>query len=152
MNTAKFGKTSIVCSIRLRAISKYSFLESQCQQMVYNVFLWDTSIERILQKIENLLKYFAIFRPDSGELKISFNHFGCSYTLSIHKNHLRNKNLGQRLFKKHLKFQKFEETLYCGMTRLRNTNFDAFIQCQYTRTALRKKNMGQSLFKKYWKF
>ena len=31
------------------------------------------------------------------------------------------------MFKKHLKFQKFDETFYCGMTRLRNTNFDAFI-------------------------
>ena len=102
-----------------------------------------------LIKIENLLKHFAIYRPDAGELKISFNRFGCSYTLSIHKNHLTNKNLRQRLFKKHLKFQKFDETFYCGITRLRNTNFDAFIQCQYTRTALRKKNMGQSLFKKY---
>ena len=38
------------------------------------------------------------------------------------------------------------------MTRLRNTNFDVFIQCQYTRTILRNENMGQSLFKKYSKF
>ena len=38
------------------------------------------------------------------------------------------------------------------MTRLRNTNLDVFIQCQYTRTILRKKNMGENLFKKYPKF
>ena len=41
---------------------------------------------------------------------------------------------------------------YCGMTRLSNTNFNVFIQCQYTRTILRNKNMGQSLFKKHLKF
>ena len=38
------------------------------------------------------------------------------------------------------------------MTRLRNTNLDVFIQCQYTRTILRKKNMGQRLFKRYSEF
>ena len=38
------------------------------------------------------------------------------------------------------------------MTRLRDTNLDVFIQCQYTRTILRKKNMGLRLFKKYSKF
>ena len=45
---------------------------------------------------------------------------------------LRNKNIGQSLFKKHSKFQNFDEIFYCGMTRLRNTNLDVFIQCQYT--------------------
>ena len=44
------------------------------------------------------------------------------------------------------------EILCCGMARLRNTNLDVFIQCQYTRTILRKKNMGQSLIKKRSKF
>ena len=44
------------------------------------------------------------------------------------------------------------EILCCGMTRLRNTNLDVFIQCQYTRTILRKENMGQSLIKKRPKF
>ena len=62
------------------------------------------------------------------------------------------KNMGQSLFNKHSKFQKFDEIFYCGMTRLRNTNLDVFIQCQYTRTILRNKNMGQSLFKKHSKF
>ena len=60
--------------------------------------------------------------------------------------------MGQSLFKKHSKFQNFDEIFYCGMTRLRNTNLDVFIQCQYTRTILRKKNMGQSLIKKHSKF
>ena len=38
------------------------------------------------------------------------------------------------------------------MTRLRNTNLDVFMRCQYTRTILRKKYMGEILFKKYSKF
>ena len=60
--------------------------------------------------------------------------------------------MGQRNFKKHFKFHNFSEIFYCGMTRLRNTNLSAFIQCQYTRTVSRKKNMGQSLIKKHSKF
>ena len=60
--------------------------------------------------------------------------------------------MGQSLFKKHSKFQNFNEIFYCGMTRLRNTSLGVFIQCQYTRTILRNKNMGQSLFKKHSKF
>ena len=44
------------------------------------------------------------------------------YTRTI----LRNKNMGQSLFKKHSKFQNFDETFYCGMTRLRNTKFGCF--------------------------
>ena len=61
-------------------------------------------------------------------------------------------NMGQSLFNKHSKFQKFDEIFYSGMTRLRNTNLDVFMQCQYTRTILRKKNVGQSLIKKHSKF
>ena len=39
------------------------------------------------------------------------------------------------------------------MTRLsRDTNLDAFIQCQYTELSFKKKNMGQCLLKKYSKF
>ena len=55
----------------------------------------------------------------------------------------------QSLFKKHSKFQNFDEIFYCGMTRLRNTNLDIFIQCQYTKTTLIKKNIGHSLRKKH---
>ena len=72
----------------------------------------------------------------------------CHYTRTISNN----KNMRQSLFKKHSKFQNFDEIFYCGMTRLRNTNLDVFIQCQHTRTILRKKNMRQSLFKKHSKF
>ena len=61
--------------------------------------------------------------------------------------------MGQSLFRKHSKFQTFDEILYCGMARLRNTNLDVFIQCQYTRTILRNKNMGQSKgYSKFQKF
>ena len=60
--------------------------------------------------------------------------------------------MGQSLFKKHSKFQNFDEKFCCGITRLRNTSFGVFIQCQYTRTILRNKNTGQSLFKKHSKF
>ena len=65
---------------------------------------------------------------------------------------LRLKNLEESLFKKHSKFQNFDEIFYCGMTRLRNMSLGVFIQCQYTRTTLRNKNMGQSLFKRHSKF
>ena len=34
------------------------------------------------------------------------------------------------------------------MIRLRNTDLDVLVKCQYTRTILTKKNMGGSLFKK----
>ena len=60
--------------------------------------------------------------------------------------------MGQRNFKKHFKFHSFSEIFYCGMTGLRNTNLDVFIQCHYIRTILRNKNMGQSPFKKHPKF
>ena len=60
--------------------------------------------------------------------------------------------MGQTLFKKHSKFQNFDELFYFGMTRLGNKNLDVFIQCQYTRAILRKKNMRQTPFKKNSKF
>ena len=49
----------------------------------------------------------------------------------------------QSLFKKHSKFESFSEIFYCDMTRLRNTNLDVFIQCQYTRTIIRNKNIDR---------
>ena len=53
---------------------------------------------------------------------------------------------------KPFEFYNFSEIIYCGMTKLRNTNLGVSIQCQYTRTILRNKNMAQSLFKKHSKF
>ena len=60
--------------------------------------------------------------------------------------------MGQPNFKKPFEFHSFSEIFYCGLTRLRNTNFAVFIQCQYTKTILRNKNMGQNLFKTHSKF
>ena len=60
--------------------------------------------------------------------------------------------MGQRNLNKPIEFHNFSEIFYCGMTRLRNTNLDVFIQCQHTRTILSNENMRQSLFKKYSKF
>ena len=67
----------------------------------------------------------------------------CQYLTTI----LRNKNMGQSLFKKHSQFQSFDEIFYYGINRLNNKNLDAFMPCHYTKTILRKKNMGKSLFK-----
>ena len=60
--------------------------------------------------------------------------------------------MGQRNFKKPFEFNSFSEIFYCGLTILKNTNLDVFIQCQHTRTILRNENIGESLFKKYSKF
>ena len=45
----------------------------------------------------------------------------------------------QSLFKKHSKFQKFNEILYCGMTRFRNVELSVFRKYQNTETILEKK-------------
>ena len=60
-------------------------------------------------------------------------------------------NMGQSLFKKHSKFQKFDE-IYYGMTRFRNVKLGVFRQYQNTKTILKKKNMGDNHFKKLSKF
>ena len=57
--------------------------------------------------------------------------------------------MGQRNHKIAFEFHNFSEIFYCSMTRHRNANLNAFIQCQYTRTILKKKNMGQKFFNKY---
>ena len=62
-------------------------------------------------------------------------------------------NMGQSLFKKHSKFQKFDE-IYYGMTRFRNVKLGVFRQYQNTKTISKKKKkkMGQNRFKKLSKF
>ena len=42
--------------------------------------------------------------------------------------------MGQSLFKKYSKFQKFREILCCEMTRFRNIKFGVFRQYQNTKT------------------
>ena len=59
--------------------------------------------------------------------------------------------MGQSLFMKHSRFHNFEEIFCCGMTRLRNTNLDVYIQRQHTRSILESENMRHNLFKKYSK-
>ena len=64
----------------------------------------------------------------------------------------RTENMGQRNFKKHSKFQTFDE-IFCGsMTRLRKTNVDVIIQRQHRGIILRNENMRRSLFKKHSRF
>ena len=106
--------------------------------------IWDNVILRNLLNSTVSVKYFAVAWPDSGT-QVCVSLCNVKYTRTI----LRNKNMGQSLFKKHSKFQNFDEIFYCGMTRPRNTNLDAFTQCQQTRTILKSKNMEQSLFNKY---
>ena len=62
----------------------------------------------------------------------------CQHTRTI----LRNKNMGQSLFKKHSKFQNFDDILYCGMTIFRNVKSGVFRQYQNSKTILKKKNTG----------
>ena len=65
---------------------------------------------------------------------------------------LRNKNMGQSLFKKHSTFKKFDEIFYCWMTRFRNVKLGVFRQYQNTKAILKKKNTRQNRFKKRSKF
>ena len=51
----------------------------------------------------------------------------------------------QSLFKKHSKFQKFNEILYCGMTRFRNVELSVFRKYQ-NRNYFRKKKYGRESF------
>ena len=60
--------------------------------------------------------------------------------------------MGQSLFKKHSKIQRFDEILYCGMTRFRNVKLGVFRQYQKTKAILKKKNMGQNCSMKLSKF
>ena len=71
----------------------------------------------------------------------------CQYARTI----LRNKNMGQSMFKKYSEFQKFDEILYWVMTRFRNVKLGVFRQCENTKPILMK-NMGQNCFKKLSKY
>ena len=58
----------------------------------------------------------------------------------------------QSLFKKHSKFQRFDEILYCGMNRFRDVKLLVFRKYQNTKTFSEKKNMGKNRFMKLSKF
>ena len=72
----------------------------------------------------------------------------CQYTKTI----LRNKNIGQSLFKKYSKSKNFKEILYFGMTRFRSVKLGGFKQFQNIKTNLKKKRIGENRFKKLSKF
>ena len=74
--------------------------------------------------------------------------FGCFITMSVHKNYFTTENMGQILFKKHLKFQNFNEISYWGMTRFRNAKLKNTISKQ----KIYSKNMEQDRFRKLSKF
>ena len=60
--------------------------------------------------------------------------------------------MGQGLYKKYSKCQKFDEILYCGMTRFKNVKVGVFRQHESTKAILKNENMGQDRFKKLSKF
>ena len=60
--------------------------------------------------------------------------------------------MGQSPFKKHSKFQNFNEIFYCGMTRLRNTILNYCSLCRYLKPTKPKKVVRQSLFQNLLKF
>ena len=55
--------------------------------------------------------------------------------------------MGQSLFKKHSKFQNFEEIFYCGMTRLKILIFNYCGLCRFVKAIKPKKVVRQSIFK-----
>ena len=101
------------------------------------------------KKIMKFRKFIEIFHFSMARLRnTTLGVFTqCQYTRTL----LRKKNMGQSLFKKHLKFQNLDEILYCW-TRFRNVKLDVLRQYQNTRTILKKKSMGQNRFKKSSKF
>ena len=72
----------------------------------------------------------------------------CQYTKAI----LRNKNIGQSLFKIYSKSKNFKEILYFGMTRFRSVKLGGFKQFQTIKTNIKKKRMGRNRFKKLLTF
>ena len=71
--------------------------------------------------------------------------FGYLYRMSAHKFILRNENMEQNLFKKYSKFQKFDEILYCGVTRFRNVKLGVFRQYQ-NKNYFKKEKHGPESF------
>ena len=54
----------------------------------------------------------------------------CQHTRAI----LRNKNMGQSLFKKYSKFKKFNKILYCWMTRIMTIKLAVLDNIKNTKT------------------
>ena len=60
--------------------------------------------------------------------------------------------MGQSLFKKHSKFQNYDEIFYCGMTRHRNSILNYCGLCRYVKAIKPKKVVRQSILKNHLKF
>ena len=78
--------------------------------------------------------------------------FGCFCKCQYRRNLFKKNNMGQSLFKKHPKFQNFNEIFYYGMTKLRNMILNDCGLCQYMKVIKPKKVVRQSLFKNRLKF
>ena len=114
--------------------------------MILETFMCDTSILKSLWNFKYLLECLTVAWP------VSVTRNKGSVIFIDDQNHFKKRKYGQHNFEEPFEFHDFSEIFYCGMARLRNMNFDVFIQCQDTWTILRNKNMGQSLLKKYSKF
>ena len=107
--------------------------------------IWGRVCLRNIQNFKLSMKYFTV------SWLVRNTNFGvfiqCQYTRTI----LRKKNMGQSLFKKHSKFQNFDEIFYCGMTRIRNTILNYCGLCRCVKVIKPREIVGQSLFKKSFK-
>ena len=65
--------------------------------------------------------------------------------MSVHKNHYKKQKYRQSLFKKQSKFQKFDEILYCQMTRFNNVKLGVFRQYQ-NKNYFKKEKYGTGSF------
>ena len=63
----------------------------------------------------------------------------------IDKTTLRKENMGQRNLMKHFKFRDFSEIFYCGMTRLKNTNFECFYTMSINKNHFKKQKIWDSV-------
>ena len=91
-----------------------------------------TKTLRNIQNIKISIKYFTVAWPDSG------HEFGCFIQCQHTRTILRNENIGQSLFKKYTKFWKFDEILYCWITRFWNIKLGVFRQYQNVKTIFKK--------------
>ena len=67
------------------------------------------------------------------------HEFGCFYTMSVYKNY------GTESVNEAFKILNFDEILYCGMTRLRNTILNYCSLCRYVKAIKPKKIVRQSI-------
>ena len=71
------------------------------------------------------------------------------YNVSTPRTIVRNKKMGQSLFKN---YSKFHEIFYCWVTGFIKVKLGVFRQYQNTKLILKKKNLGHNRFNKRSKF